>query len=162
MFLRLLLSMALVAVSLVAQSSTGTATMVGAVIDSTGSVVPGANITHQHWRRICLHKPHHSGGYGYVPNLNPGSYQLRIEAQGFKTYIQNGITLRTGEQPRLDVSLEVGNVTESIQVTGTAPLLETETSTSGQVLEGQTLVKMPVLQKAFYRIYLYMPGMNVG
>ena len=54
-----------------------------------------------------------------------------------------------------------GNVTESIQVTGTPPLLETETSTSGQVLEGQTLVKMPVLQKAFYRIYLYMPGMNV-
>ena len=69
-------------------------------------------------------------------------------------------SLRTAEQPRIDVKLEVGNVAESIQVTGTPPLLETETATSGQVLEGQTIVKMPVLQKAFYRIYLYMPGMN--
>ena len=47
------------------------------------------------------------------------------------------------------------------KVTGTAPLLETETSTSGQVLEGDTIEKIPVLQKAFYRIYLYMPGMNI-
>lgn len=46
-------------------------------------------------------------------------------------------------------------------VTGSPALLETETATSGQVLAGQTLVKMPVLQKAFYRIYLYMPGVNV-
>ena len=100
-------------------------------------------------------------GTWYIPNLNPGKYQLRIEAAGFKTYVQNGIILRTAEQPRIDVKLEVGNVSESIQVTGTAPLLETETATSGQVLEGQTIVKMPVLQKAFYRMYLYMPGMNV-
>ena len=62
---------------------------------------------------------------------------------------------------RIDVALEVGSVTENVQVTGTAPLLETETSTSGQVLEGGTIEKIPVLQKAFYRIYLYMPGMNV-
>src|ERR1700674_4092310 len=162
MFLRLLLSLALVAVSLVAQSSTGTATMVGAVIDSTGSVVPGAKITVTNTGAgFVFTSLTTAEGTWYIPNLNPGSYQLRIEAQGFKAYVQNGITLRTAEQPRLDVSLEVGNVTESIQVTGTAPLLETETSTSGQVLEGQTLVKMPVLQKAFYRIYLYMPGMNV-
>jgi len=46
-------------------------------------------------------------------------------------------------------------------VIGTAPLLETETSTSGQVLESGTIEKIPVLQKALYRIYLYMPGMNV-
>ena len=84
-----------------------------------------------------------------------------MKRAGFKTYVRDGIQLRTGESPRIDVALEVGNVTESVQVTGTAPLLETETSTSGQVLEGGTIEKMPVLQKAFYRIYLYMPGMNV-
>src|SRR5262249_57466002 len=92
---------------------------------------------------------------------NPGMYQLKIEASGFKTYLRDGIQLRTAESPRFDVALEIGNVTESVQVTGTTPLLETETATSGQVLEGETIQKIPVLQKAFYRIYLYMPGMNV-
>jgi hypothetical protein len=87
------------------------------------------------------------------PEPEPGSYQLRIEAPGFKTYVQNGIILRTAEQPRIDVKLEVGSVTESIQVTGSRAAARTETATSGQVLEGQTIVKMPVLQKAFYRMY---------
>ncbi len=162
MVLRLLLSFALAVVSLAAQSSTGTATMIGAVTDTTGAIVPGAKITVTNaGAGFVFTSVTTSEGTWYIPNLNPGSYQLRIEAQGFKTYVQNGITLRTAEQPRIDVSLELGNVTESIQVTGAAPLLETETATSGQVLEGQTIVKMPVLQKAFYRIYLYMPGMNV-
>ena len=162
MTFRVLLSTALFAASVFAQSSTGTATMVGAVTDTTGSIVPGARITvinteaGYNFTSVTT-----AEGTWYVPNLNPGSYQLKIEAQGFKTYIQNGIVLRTAEQPRIDVKLEVGNLTESIQVTGSAPLLETETATSGQVLEGNTIVKMPVLQKAFYRIYLYMPGMNV-
>src|SRR5262245_32080981 len=162
MSLRFLLSAALVAANLAAQSSTGTATMVGAVTDSSGAIVVGAKITVTNaGAGFVFTSVSTAEGTWYIPNLNPGTYQLRIEAAGFKTYVQNGITLRTAEQPRLDVSLEVGNITESVQVTGTAPLLETETSTSGQVLEGQTIVKMPVLQKAFYRIYLYMPGMNV-
>src|SRR5215510_11040748 len=162
MLRRLLLSLALVVVNVAAQSSTGTATMVGAVTDSTGAVVIDAKVTVTNaGAGFVFTSVTTAEGTWYIPNLNPGTYQLRIEAPGFKTYVQNGITLRTAEQPRIDVSLEVGNVTESVQVTGTPPLLETETSTSGQVLEGQTIVKMPVLQKAFYRIYLYMPGMNV-
>ncbi len=136
--------------------------MVGAVTDTTGSVVPGAKVTVTNkdagFVFTSVTTPE---GTWYIPNLNPGNYQLKIEAAGFKTYVQDGISLRTAEQPRIDVRLEIGSVTESIMVSGTTPLLETETATSGQVLEGQTIVKMPVLQKAFYRIYLYMPGMNV-
>src|SRR5215471_6494461 len=162
MLVRLLLSLALVVFNIAAQSSTGTATIVGAVTDSTGAVVVGAKVTVTNSDAgFVFTSVTTAEGTWYIPNLNPGTYQLRVVAPGFKMYVQNGITLRTAEQPRIDVSLEVGNVTESVQVTGTAPLLETETSTSGQVLEGQTIVKMPVLQKAFYRIYLYMPGMNV-
>src|SRR5689334_3278527 len=142
MLLRVLLSFALLATTLAAQSSTGTATMVGAVTDTSGSTVPGAKITVTNadagFVFTSVTTPE---GTWYIPNLNPGSYQLRIEAAGFKTYVQNGIILRTAEQPRIDVNLEVGNVAESIQVTGTAALLETETATSGQVMEGQTIEK---------------------
>jgi hypothetical protein len=75
--------------------------------------------------------------------------------------VRDGIVLRTAEQPRIDVQLEVGAVSESVQVTGAPPLLETETSASGMVLEGATIIKLPVMQKAFNRIVLYTPGMNV-
>jgi hypothetical protein len=148
--------------ALAAAQSTGAATMSGAVTDAMGAVIPGAQITITNTESgFVFNSVTTNEGTWYIPNLNPGAYQLKIEAQGFKSYVQSGIVLRVAEQPRIDVRLEVGNVTESVQVTGTAPLLETETATSGQVLEGQTIVKMPVLQKAFYRIYLYMPGMNV-
>jgi hypothetical protein len=159
--LRLLL-LALMVVASAAAQATGTATMLGAVTDSTGAIVPGAKVTVTNTQAgFVFTSTTTAEGTWYIPNLNPGVYQLRIEAQGFKTYIQNGIQLRTAESPRFDVALEVGNVTESVQVAATLPLLETETAASGQVLEGDTIVKIPVLQKAFYRIYLYMPGMNV-
>src|SRR5437660_7061892 len=139
MCIRLMLACALFAGSLLAQSSTGAATMVGAVTDSTGAVVPGAKVTVTNKDAgFVFSSVTTPEGTWYIPNLNPGNYQLRIEAQGFKAYVQDGILLRTAEQPRIDVKLEIGSVAESIMVTGTPPLLETETATSGQVLEGQT------------------------
>ena len=161
MYLRLFLASALFAGGLAAQSSTGTATMTGAVMDTTGAVIPQAKVTVTNKDAgFVFTSITTSEGTWYIPNLNSGDYQLKIEAQGFKTYVQDGIILRTAEQPRIDVRLEVGSVAESVMVTAAPPLLETETATSGQVLEGQTIVKMPVLQKAFYRIYLYMPGIT--
>lgn len=156
------LILALATAAIATAQTTGTATMSGAVTDPTGSLVPAAKITVVNSNtNFVFTSTTSTEGTWYIPNLNPGFYQLKIEAQGFKSHIRDGIQLRTAESPRFDVALEVGNVTESVQVTGTAPLLETETSTSGQVLEGETITKIPVLQKAFYRIYLYMPGMNV-
>ncbi len=142
--------------------TTGTATITGAVTDSTGSVVPAAKVTVTNVATaVVVTTATTSEGLYYVPSLNPGTYRVAIEAAGFKQYVRDGIVLRTAEQPRIDVQLEVGQVSESVQVTGAPPLLETETSGSGMVLEGQTIIKLPVLQKAFNRIVLYTPGMQV-
>ncbi len=139
--------------------TTGTATLVGIVTDNTGAVVPGAAVTVVNTETQFVYKgtTNPEGAY-YVPNLNPGTYRLTIETQGFKRYVREGIILRTSEQPRIDVALEIGAVTESVQVTGAAPLLETETTSTGQVLEGETIVKIPVLQKYAFRILLYLPS----
>lgn len=145
-----------------AAQTTGTATIAGAVTDATGSVVPAARVTVTNTATgVVASSLTTAEGTYYIPSLNPGSYRLSIEASGFKQYLREGITLRTAEQPRIDVQLEVGNVAESISVTAAPPLLETETSGSGMVLEGQTIIKLPVLQKAFNRIVLYTPGMQV-
>ena len=94
----------------------------------------------------------------YVPYLSPGFYRLTIEAVGFKRYVQDRLQIRTGEIPRIDVTMEVGAVTESVQVEGSAPLLETETAAAGQVLSGDELLKIPVSQKRAIRMTYYYPG----
>ena len=139
--------------------TTGTATLVGTVTDNTGAIVPGATvkIVNTETQFVYNGQTNPEGAY-YVPNLIPGTYRLTIEASGFKRYVREGIILRTSEQPRIDVKLEVGAVTESIQVDASAPLLETETTSTGQILEGETIVKIPILQKYAFRILLYLPS----
>ena len=139
--------------------TTGTATILGTLTDSTGAVITGA--------KVIVVNPDtaftsatvtNSDGYYVVPYLNPGTYQLSIEAAGFKRYVRDGIILRTNESPRIDVQLELGSVAESVQVTGAPPLLETETSVSGGILGVDTIVKIPVLQKLVFRVLPYLPG----
>jgi hypothetical protein len=150
----------LIVAGLFAQT-TGTATLVGTVSDPTGAAVPGAKVTVRNMNTSFIYEgvTSSSGDY-FVPNLSSGTYQLTIEAAGFKSFVQSDITLRINEQPRINVQLEVGNVTESIKVSGQAPLLETETSGVGQILEANTVERLPVMQKFVHRVLLYMPNMT--
>src|SRR5262249_32955540 len=100
-------------------------------------------------------------GYYYVPYLRPGTYRVTVEATGFKKYVRDGIQLRTNDEPRIDVKLEVGNVTESVEVQAAASLLETETAVAGGVLEGSVVVQIPVMQKLTFRILPYLPDTQV-
>jgi hypothetical protein len=100
-----------------------------------------------------------AGAY-YVPNLPSGNYDVTVEAAGFKRFVRSGLVLRINELPRIDVTLEVGSVTDSVRVDATPPLLETETAGSGQVLDGAVVQKLPVMQKFVHRVLLYMPNMT--
>jgi hypothetical protein len=155
------LALSVAVVQTLPAQTAGTATLVGNVSDTTGAVLPGAKVTviNQSTSFTSENQANAEGAY-YVPYLAPGTYRLTIEASGFKKYVREGIVLRTGEVPRIDVQLEVGSIAESIEVTGAAPLLDTETSTSGQVLDGDLLVKVPLSQKRAIRILFYMPGTN--
>src|SRR4029077_21179250 len=73
----------------------------------------------------------------------------------------DGIELRTNDQPRIDVKLEIGNVTESVEVQASTPLLETETAVSGGVMAGNVVVQIPILQKLTFRILPYLPDTQV-
>src|SRR3954454_18698468 len=139
--------------------TTGLSTVVGTVTDNSGAVITGAsvNLVNSDTQFVYNGETNNDGAY-YIANVTPGTYRLTIQAQGFKRYIRDGFILRTSEQPRLDVQLEVGSVTESVNVTGSAPLLETETTSTGQILEGETIVKIPVLQKYAFRVLLYLPS----
>ena len=144
--------------------ATRTATLVGVVTDSTGAVVVSAAVTvvNLETNFTSTGVTNETGRY-YVPYLAPGSYQLTIEATGFRSYVRKGIEVRAGESPRIDVQLEVGAVAESVVVTGRAPLLETETATSGASLQNQVFMRVPVLQMRTFNILTYLPGVtNTG
>ena len=157
---RRLILLLLTAVIAVAQS-TGSATLVGTVADSSGAAVPGAKVTVRSEERAFVYEGETTAqGDYYIPYLPSGNYQLEVAADGFKTFVQRGIVLRTNEQPRVNVSLEIGSIAESITVEGAPPLLETESAVSGQVLDGSTVQKIPVMQKFVHRVLLYMPGVS--
>src|SRR5262245_55772564 len=82
--------------------TTGAATLVGTVTDTTGAVIPGAKVLVVNTEtRFNFEGMTNNDGYYYVPYLRPGVYNLAIEAQGFKKYVRDGIELRTNEQPRI-------------------------------------------------------------
>ncbi|MBN8729082.1 MAG: TonB-dependent receptor [Acidobacteria bacterium] len=153
--------LALVCAPALLAQSTGTATIVGTVTDTSGAIVPGAKVSARNTDTSFLYESTTtSEGAYYLPNLRSGPYELRVEASGFKSVLRSGVVLRVSESPRIDIQLEIGNVSESIKVEGTPPLLETETAGSGQVLDGEVVEKLPVMQKFVHRVLLYMPGMT--
>ena len=145
---------------LLAQTA-GTGTLVGTVTDTSGAILVGAKVTVVNTATSFVSEvvTNNEGSY-YIPYLAPATYRLTVETTGFKRYIREGIIIRTGEIPRIDVQMEIGGVTETVQVTGAPPLLDTETSASGLVLSGDTLVAIPVSQKRPVRMMYYYPGTN--
>lgn len=156
-----ILSVVLLGASAAFAQTTGTATLRGTVTDASGAVVAGAKVNVRSVERSFVYESEtNASGEYYIPYLTSGSYELEVEAGGFKKYVRSGIVLRTGESPRINVELELGSVAESITVDAAPPLLETETTSSGQVLDGDLVVRIPVMQKFVHRVLLYMPGVT--
>jgi Carboxypeptidase regulatory-like domain len=154
---RFLIAFLITCMAVFAQT-TGTATLTGIVTDTSGAILAGAKVNVTNVETAFVHSAVTTPeGRYHLPYLNPGTYRIEVEAPGFKRYVRDGVTLRTAESPRIDVQLEIGNLTEAITVTGSAPLITTETAASGQILEGSTVVKIPVMQKFVHRVMLYMP-----
>jgi len=157
-FLQAFIQLVLVATGAIAQT-TGSATLVGTITDSTGAVLPGVKVsvvnTETSFRSETQTSP--EGSY-YVPYLSPGSYRITVEASGFRTYIREGVVLRTAETPRVDIRMELGSTTEAVNVSAAVTLLSTESAASGQSLEGAIIVNLPVPQGRIARLVYYYPG----
>jgi hypothetical protein len=101
--------------------------VVGTVSDSSGSAVPQANVTlinmgTQERRNVAADE---SGNYQFV-NLNPGQYRVEIEKIGFRKFVREPITVEVQSAVRIDVSMQLGDVNQVIEVTAQTPILQTE------------------------------------
>src|SRR6476469_7450059 len=141
--LRLAVLVVLASSTLSAQIST--ATLTGTITDPTQARIPGVhvNVTNEATGVSVSERTNGQGDYT-IPLLPPGRYRLEAEAQGFKSYARSGIVLEIGRSFRLDVALELGQMTDVVQVMAAAPLLESEYATVSQLIENKTIVDMPL------------------
>jgi hypothetical protein len=126
-----------------AQVTTGTIS--GTVRDTSGAIVPGAKVTITNLGKgTSLVYRTDQKGYYYAPFLIPGVYGVTVEKNGFKTETRRGITLQVDQVARIDVTLSPGAVTQTISVTAAAPLVDSQTSTLGQVINQTTVEELPL------------------
>src|SRR5262249_25842817 len=117
----------------------------GTLTDSAGAVIPGAGVTlinegTQDRRRVSTDS---SGLYQFL-NFQPAASRLEAEATGFKRFVRPEITIAVNQAVQVDIRMEIGAVTESVEVTAATPLLEPQTSSLGQVVDGRKVLDLPL------------------
>jgi len=120
-------------------------TITGRVVDAQGAVVPNTKITAvlitTGGRSETTSGP---DGLYTIPFLIPGIYRVEAQAPGFKHYVRERVEASTGERIGLDIRLDVGDITETVNVTAETPLLETATATTGQVIRSSQVENIPM------------------
>jgi hypothetical protein len=125
-----LLGLAALSILLSAQDPRGSIT--GQVTDKSGSSVPGAAIKlTQAATGVVISATSNESGAFEAPYLPTGGYRVSVSASGFKTWERAGIELRIGDRIRIDVTLDIGEITERVEVTSTAPVIESTTASVG-------------------------------
>ena len=126
-----------------AQVATGRIT--GRVIDSSGAIVPGASVKSVNVHtNVGTSTVSTSDGVFDVLNLIPGQYRLEVDMSGFKHYEQGPLELRVGDALTIQVTLQLGSQSESVTVSAEAPLLESASATTGQVVDSKRLENLPL------------------
>ena len=140
-----------------------TALIVGTVTDTTGAVIPGVNVTFSHVETgtESTTSTNETGNYRSNP-LRIGTYIVVVESDGFKTYSGSGVQLSIGDVRELNVALEVGAVTEVIEVEAAAPLLQTTESSAGTVIENRQIVDLPLNGRDYLQLAVISAGTVVS
>src|SRR5262245_19024608 len=122
----------------------------GVVTDSSGAVIVGAKVTATNagTNAARVAASNDAGVYSF-PAMQPGAYTLKVEMAGFKTHNETGIQLQVQQTARIDIAMEVGEVTQTIEVLGGGALLTTENATVGTVIENKRIVELPLNGRNF-------------
>lgn len=129
--------------SLMAQLNKGS--IVGTVIDPTGAVVPGAQVSLVEVQtQARLETRTDTSGYYSFNALDLGNYTITVTAPSFKTYVQSEIVLNAGKSIRLDVTLQLGQVSQQVSVTGAPPVVETRDASYANIEDAKTLAQLPL------------------
>ena len=140
-----------------AQVSTGT--IVGVVQDNTGGVLSGATVTVTHLATGQIRTTHTNDQGEFNAQFMPlGTYSVAVTAPGFQTKVLSGITLQVDQTANLTIKLEIGSVSQTVEVTSAAPLVDTTTSSLGQVIDNHEVLSMPLNGRNPFALGLLVGG----
>jgi hypothetical protein len=139
------------------------ARLVGSVTDPSGAIIPSATVVATNVATGTSTRAVTNGAGQYViPDLVPGDYSITGEKTGFVKKTITGIVLQVGQMAAIDFALELGAVTQSVQVTGHPPLLDRVSSDLGQVIDRQQVATLPLNGRNFMQLALLTVGVNEG
>lgn len=138
-----------------------TGQIAGRVSSQDGAAVPGVTVTVTETstgiKRVVQTN---QDGYYVAPSLMPGPYSVAVSAHGYKPVTRTGLELQVEQTLRIDFTLNIGTVTQTVTVTAASPLLQTETSSVGQVVSGRNVVDLPLLGRDAYALGELVPGVR--
>jgi hypothetical protein len=136
-----------------------TSDITGTVTDPSGAVIPGAKVAAiNEGTNIPVNTVTNSSGLYRVPNLNVGSYTLRVEAKGFKTYEQKGIELNAGVVNRTDVTLQLGQSVQTVTVEAGAQLVSTQEAKLQDTVRGEQIQNLALNGRNVFDLIKLAPG----
>jgi hypothetical protein len=140
-----------------------TATISGTITDATGASVPNAVVIVTNVQTgISVRTEATEAGTYVVPSLRPGDYSIAVERKGFQKTVRTGVTLQVAQVARIDVTLQTGALTESVEVVAATPLLDTLTSSRGSVIDQKKIVELPLNGRDYNQLALLSPGVLPG
>src|SRR5580704_15191560 len=140
-------------------SQTNTGRVLGSVTDQTGAALSGATVVITDVQRGVTRTVTTDDAGAYVaPDLSPGIYTIRAEAKGFKTVERRGLELQVAQDIRIDLSLQPGEVSQTVVITGEVPLLNTTSATLGGTLSNQEINDLPLNGRNYENLLQLRPG----
>src|ERR1700688_203943 len=137
------------------------ATLSGTVTDQSGGVVPQATISIKNVATgITRSNTTSTAGFYSAPNLLPGVYEVKAEAQGSSSKIQTGVNLTVGEQQVLNYTLQVGQMSQTVEVNTEAPNVDLASSTISAVVSCTTVRELPLNERSWTDLSTLQPGVN--
>ncbi len=143
-----------------AQAVTGT--LLGNVTDSTGAAVPGATVTATETRtNVSRTAVANETGYYLFTSLQNGIYTVEAELQGFKKVVREAVPVDVNTTIRVDLRLEVGQLTETVSVSAETPLLQTDRTDTGRIIESKMIAELPLtFNRNFQSLMQTVPGVS--
>src|SRR5215470_9092747 len=131
----------------------------GVISDSNGSVVAGVRITLTNLATNAVREVQsNDSGLYTIPALPPGVYTLKVEKAGFRAVERRNLEVLVGSANRIDVTLDVGEMTNTVEIAGGAPVLQSENASIGTVIENRSIVELPLNGRNYLQLTSLIPG----
>jgi len=149
--------------SIAGAQTTAVAEVSGTVTDPSGSAVPGAPLSMTETDKGFTRTTHtDTTGHYALPNLPVGAYRLEVKVSGFKEYVDSGIVLQVANNIEINVTLQVGSTTQTVEVTSTAGMVETKENAVAQVIDERRISELPLNNRQETQLILVIGAAAYG